>query len=172
VPRIQVVEHPDLQCEEGQLPTGQPPPYGLEGWCAAIDAGTLRQVMDGAYLRWYDADHVEQRGQYESDARIGTWVHYDPNGVVDTVGEFVDGVMSGTWRTYYPSGAAKSEMAFEAGRQTGPSVDWSADGRRVVVGSWALGERDGVWREYVDGQLTNERTYRMGVLQLEERIDP
>lgn len=171
VPKIIVVEHPELSCPEGTLPTGSPPPFGIEGWCVTIDEETNRIVMQGPYVKWYDDDdHIEQRGQYHHDERVGTWVHYSLDGAVDTVGDYVDGLMSGTWHTYWPSGKARSEMHFEGGRQTGESVDWSEDGATTLVGSWLNGERDGVWREYVGDTLVSERTYRDGLLTTEQRF--
>jgi hypothetical protein len=169
VPRVKVVSHPDLTCDEDRVATGDPPPDGNEAWCVTVDPLTGRLVLDGAYIKWYDADHIEQRGQHAMDHRVGTWVHYDESGAIDTIGDYVDGLMSGTWRTYWPDGTARSEMRFENGRQTGESVDWGPDGRTCVVGQWMNGERDGVWREYVDGELVNERTYRDGLLMAEQR---
>jgi hypothetical protein len=169
IPTVRRVSHPDLDCGPDRIPTGDPPPSGTEAWCVAIDDATHRVVLDGPYLKWYDADHIEQRGQNADDQHVGTWVHYGPDGTIDTVGDYADGVPNGTWRTYYPSGAVRSEMTWVDGRQTGESRDWGPDGRTCVVGQWLNGQRNGDWLEYVDNQLVHQRTYRSGVLVAEQR---
>lgn len=171
VPNIEVRPHPDLECGPNALPTGLPPPFGLEGWCVAITEDG-RVIQEGPHVRWHTPEQIAESGSYTANLRSGTWTVYDPSGALLSHGTYVDGLKEGMWRTYYPTGDRRSEGKYEHGAETGQWILWGEDGNSETVGEYWNGQRTGIWRDYVGGVRVRERTFREGLLMTDEQYLP
>jgi hypothetical protein len=168
VPKIPITEHPELECGPGRLPTGAPPPLGLEGWCVAIDErGNV--LADGPYVRWHDPEHVAERGENRLGRPAGTWTVVDPQGALLLHGAYTDGLKEGVWRSFYPSGHPQTEGSFHRGKESGQWVTWTEDGTGVTQGEYWNGVRTGIWTDHQHDQLVRRREYRDGNLVSDER---
>jgi hypothetical protein len=168
VPKIVIATHPELDCGTSSVPTGFPPPKGLEGWCVSITEDG-RVVQDGPYIRWHDPDHIAERGEFSDDHRSGTWTQYDPTGALLAHGNYSEGFKEGLWRTFYPSGQPHTEGRYEHGQETGQWVIWGEDGTTSVVGEYWNGLRTGTWWDYQGTVPVRERFYRDGIMTLDDR---
>jgi hypothetical protein len=161
VPKIPVAEHPELECGPSRIPTGAPPPLGLEGWCVMIDErGNV--LTDGPYLRWHDPEHIAERGENRMGRPAGTWTKLDPQGALLSHGVYADGLKEGLWRTFYPSGQRETEVAYHRGRESGSWMAWTEDGQGHTAGNYVNGVRDGIWVDYRDGAAVRRRVFRDG----------
>lgn len=171
VPTIIRVEHPALDCGPSGVPTGVPPPLGLEGWCVAITEDG-RVVQDGPYVRWHHPEQIAEQGNFTADRRSGTWTEYDATGALLSHGLYDDGLKDGLWRTFYANGQPHEEGKYERGHKTGQWIIWGEDGATSVVGEYWNGERTGIWRDYTGATRTRERIFRDGVMMTEEQYLP
>ncbi len=161
-PIVEEVQHPLLVCEEGQISTGAPPPFGRETWCVVIteDQQVVRQ---GPYLRWHDAKNVAERGQYDDGRRTGDWQEIHRSGFVGAEGAYVKDLKHGPWKMYFPNGSLDREGAFWNGKEDGEWTYHRSDGGRLV-GSWEAGSREGEWLVYDDrGHVTQKLVYKDGM---------
>ncbi len=167
---VDVQKHPELRCGEGDLPTGRPPPLGLEGWCVSV-APNGTTVRNGPYVRWHDMLVVAERGQHTDGRRSGEWTSYDHDGNVRESGTFVAGREEGSWTTYYADGAIADEGSMRAGERDGPWRFYDEEGRLDVEGSYLDGGRVGSWYDYDDaGFRVRQRIYEDGRMLADERL--
>lgn len=167
VPKIPIVEHPDLACGPDQIPTGAPPPLGLEGWCVIIDERG-HVLPDGLYLKWHDPERIAVKGENHLGRPSGTWTEFHTSGTLASYGAYSDGLKEGVWRTYFASGQPETEGTYHRGQQTDEWRFWTEDGRGSTEGRFLNGARDGQWRDYRDNELVRLRTYRDGNLVSDE----
>jgi hypothetical protein len=167
VERVEIVEHPDLQCPEGRLSTGEPPPIGVEGFCVVIqDDG--RPVRDGPYIRWFDAAHIQVQGEYTLGRESGSWRFFNQEGQLLAIGTYADGLRDGMWTNYFPGGPAESEGSYSRNQETGEWRLWDLE-RHLTIGQMLNGKREGLWRDYLpDGTPYRERMYVNGVMQTDQ----
>jgi len=167
---VDIQEHPELQCEEGDVPTGRPPPLGLEGWCARV-APNGTTTRHGPYVRWHDMVTVAERGQYTDGLRSGTWEAYDHEGNLRERGDFVAGKEDGAWTNTFADGSIFEEGDMRAGERDGRWRFYDREGRLDVEGSYADGRRVGPWYDYGDdGTRVRERRYEDGRMMQDQRL--
>ncbi len=161
---VERTEHPELTCERSTLPTGQPPPLGLEGWCVRVaDHGEV--MRHGVYVRWWEPDQVAERGQYLDGQMTGTWSQFDPQGVLVAQGPYAKGPRHGIWTTWFASGRIESQGEYLRGKAHGPWVYHSDLWGGRTEGTWVNGQRTGSWLDFgPDGEPRGERVYRDGRL--------
>lgn len=167
---VEAQEHPELRCEEGNLPVGRPPPLGLEGWCARI-ARNGTPIRNGPYVRWHDMLTVAERGQYTEGQRSGDWEAYDHEGNVRERGSFVADKEEGEWVTYFADGSVMEEGGMRAGERDGRWRFYAEEGHLEVDGTYAAGKRVGLWVDYdANGTAIRERSYEQGRMVRDERL--
>jgi len=167
---VEAQEHPELRCDEGNLPVGRPPPLGLEGWCARI-ARNGTPIRNGPYVRWHDMLTVAERGQYTEGQRSGDWEAYDHEGNVRERGSFVADKEEGEWVTYFADGSLMEEGGMRGGERDGRWRFYAEEGHLEVDGTYAAGKRVGLWVDYdAKGTAIRERSYEQGRMVRDERL--
>jgi hypothetical protein len=162
--------HPELDCAEGDVPTGRPPPLGLEGWCARV-ARNGTTTRHGPYVRWHDMVTVAERGQYTDGLRSGSWERYDHEGNLRERGAFVAGKEEGNWTSFFADGSVFEEGGMRAGERDGRWRFYDLEGRLDVEGTYADGQRVGAWYDYDDaGTRVRERRYEEGRMVQDQRL--
>lgn len=169
-PTVRMAGHPDLICPMGSMPTGTPPPMGIEVWCRRLDPDGRTWVRHGPSLSWYrvpdgTAELRSAEGSWESGKRSGLWVEWYENGNPKTRGSYTQGVKEGLWTTFHPDGGRAAEGHYVAGVEQGTWTFWDAASTWRAEGEFVLGHRDGVWLEYgASPEPVRERLYRGGEL--------
>jgi antitoxin component YwqK of YwqJK toxin-antitoxin module len=70
------------------------------------------------------------------------------NGVIKTLGNYVNGKMDGQWYSWYSTGKPWSETFFEKGIKSGPTKTWYDNGSLRYEGQYAKDAQTGTWKYY------------------------
>jgi hypothetical protein len=163
-PPVEVHKNPELRCAPGDLPTGRPPPIGLEGWCVRV-ARNGAVSREGPYVRWHDMVIVAERGAFTEGKRSGMWSRFDHEGKLREEGEFAADLEEGRWVRYRADGSVQDEGAMARGEPVGEWRFYADEGWLQTVGSYVEGQRAGRWVDLDEtGREIRERVYADGRL--------
>lgn len=126
---------------------------------------TAERRPNGIWTHRYPSGKVRSIIEYESGIRNGPFVHLDANGSVLSGGRFESGDKAGLWIEAAEGscdavlganvGPLKELMKHYGGYLPLPTVCEEAPTRAgVLLGEYDDGQRDGLWRQYVDGEIT------------------
>ena len=131
------------------------------------------------------AGKVISEGQMEGKNYIGEWKYYQKtNDKLLTLENYTDsGILSGERFVYYPNEQIAEKQVYKNGKLNGVSVGYSDKnvvlnelayvddelhgmakyysviGDLIVDGQYKNGRKDGVWKYYEDGKLTEEKDF-------------
>lgn len=71
---------------------------------------------------------IFMKGKGEDAEKVMEKVYY-PNGQMEYVGHFMNGVEHGEWKYYYEDGTPKSSETWENGLENGRFIDYAPDGQ-------------------------------------------
>ena len=60
---------------------------------------------------------ANQRPINDKGQQHGQWVLYTKNGLLDTIGEYINGQQHGLWTWYFESGSVKAHITFDMGKR-------------------------------------------------------
>ena len=117
-------------------------------------------------------------------ARDGVWNYWYPNGTLQRVEEYSNGLMTGKWYGYFDNGKQTHQIDFTTGKavyyfsngqkqsegkmlsdmvQEGPWIGWYQHGVKNFEGNYVNGVKDGLWLWYdIKGRKTDEQTFQGG----------
>jgi len=73
-----------------------------------------------------------------------------------------NGFRHGPYRAWYDSGDLHHRATYTGGKLHGGSVKWDKSGNVLETGSYALGEKVGLWETYAEGKVQFRGEYRDG----------
>ena len=130
-----------LDCPDGAVRRGSPPPDGLRAWCELPDGRE-----HGPMKSWYDDDHVKTAGGYFQGRPHGHWQSWDEHGALRSEGDYERGEMVGTWTTFYTDGQKATEIRYDGDKADYAS--WHSNGKPQREGQFLGGEETGTWTEW------------------------
>ena len=104
-----------------------------------------------------------EKGKWGSDPFVkdGSETTRHPNGLLQTQGNYKQGLRDGPWYSWYPSGLPWSETSFENGLKTGPTKTWFSNCKLRYDGFYAKDKPTGHWKFYDEtGKLVQEKQYK------------
>lgn len=148
-----------------------------------IDESGQRQ---GAWKEFYEGGEVYGEGSYLNNKRTGAWKYFYRDGKTEQQGTYnAAGKPDGVWKWYYESGNLKREEQMRNGLADGLMQEVSDSGTVItkgnyiegeedgewfyevnddkVIGSYVNGKKEGVWKQYYNGQLYYEGNYVEGL---------
>lgn len=156
------IEHPDLQCADGLIGAGNPPPAGTEVYCARWSPdGSL--TKHGAYISWHTPNRRASKGDYLEGKRNGSWVFWHATGSPEKQGSYVLDKMDGDWEFFHTDGTPSARGGYVAGKEHGEWTYWNDDSTRRTEGRWREGLKEGTWVTYnQDDVPVSEANYSNG----------
>lgn len=104
------------------------------------------------YAAYYDNGQKKVQGNRDGKTKLGEWTYYYDNGEVMREGVYQDGVPVGEWTEFYRNGQEKSVVAYvikgEDSFRNGVWVEYHKNGAQKITGSYRLGRKAGLWKEY------------------------
>lgn len=123
-----------------------------------VDAqGNLRE--DGN--EFYPNGKLKSKGRYYKGKKWGTWTYFYPDGNLQQEGEYRNGKADGTWVWYYPDGQVRLEQEYYEGKPDGKSTEYSPDGKIIAQGQYMEGLEEGKW-VYVQQDMKTQGSYAGG----------
>lgn len=108
-----------------------------------------RTTKNGEYIHRYDNDKIWTIGQFKNDEKDGEWKSYHfPEGSLEKLSYYDDGVATGTWSEYRTDSTKWSEYTFnDEGELHGNLTYWNKEGEvsKILI--------------YEDGELLKTKTF-------------
>jgi len=110
-------------------------PYLLVPVLCSISVFAFSQDLERHIVRKYPDGKAKvvvyvPKGATSSNSRVKEEVYF-PNGKLDYVGHYKNGVEHGKWTYYWESGKIKSEEFYIKGLEEGIMWDYDQDGRKI-----------------------------------------
>lgn len=92
----------------------------------AQDRYVMKKFDDGSpYIVWYVVDNGKKKVKVKEEV-------YYPNGKLDYVGNFKDGIEHGQWTYYYETGTKKAVEVWNKGKEVGIFYEFNPDGSLLL----------------------------------------
>lgn len=134
----------------------------MDGW---FEDSALK-IRNGFFTYYHPNKQLKSMGAYKKNKRVGRWVSFHPNGMLDDSTVYNDeGRPIGVSLKFHPNGyPADSTIRYEDG--TGVKVTWTDNGRQSSAGRLsARGKPHGKWIYFhPNGVKSAEETYDDSVL--------
>ena len=161
-----------LDCPPDTRLEKQVSPDGTASFCARVLGGNPTvdvqpaQARFGPTVEQYPGGGIRARGEYENDARHGSWTYFDTSGAKVGEGSFVRGRRTGRWIQWARGGNVRTEVEYVEGDLEGP---WrNVRGLQTLgEGAFAKGLATGAWVSHVCGSnaVRQTLTYDAGKLE-------
>lgn len=116
--------------------------------------------LDGRVGTWLEFDvngRLRTRAEYKNDKLNGPWLHYHPDGSVETQGQMLDDMRIGEWKQFYINGAIRSIKNYKENRQSGSIQLFYQTGGIMAEGTFLEDYEEGPWKVYTpEGKLARE----------------
>ena len=83
--------------------------------------------------------------------REGTWLWWNENGEIETIGGFRLGKLDGTWTYFYPNGSLMLKGKYAIDKRNGNWTGYYEDGSKKFSGEYVDGVEAGLWQTYYKG---------------------
>jgi antitoxin component YwqK of YwqJK toxin-antitoxin module len=152
-------------------------------WIDRYDNGQKKskgEYFNGAkinkWVYWYDSTCSKgTAGQkmaietYSNDTdfgesiKFGEWIIWYPNGIKQSIGNYLYDRREGKWTEFYENGNKKDEGIYLYGKRKGKWFGWHDNKMKAFEGEYLCGNRIGTWFEWHEnGQLELECNYSVG----------
>lgn len=123
---------------------------------------------DGKSVEYNREGKVINEGEYIDGKKNGEWT-YEVGDHIEK-GEYIDGNRDGVWKHYYKKNEQlKFEGEYLDGTPKGEHVYYYPNGKKMLEGSYEMGERHGTWKRYDrTGRVILRIEYENGV---EKRVE-
>lgn len=154
-----------VNCPAGTVLRGRPPPQGKKLWCIDVARKSEgRAAREGPVVSWSChrcRDGAQLHGHYRGGERHGLWTLWREDGTKIDEGVWQDGKRTGRFEGWHAGGKPSFRKQYGAdGKLDGPAWYRYASGKRQREGTYKLGVRIGLWREWHEsGQLESEGAY-------------
>lgn len=121
----------------------------------------------GMWKEFYDDGSLKSEGRFDHDVRVGNWIYYHENSIVEQKGIYDSlGRPEGLWQWYYPSGSIQRKENFKNGLTDGELIEYDELGNIILKANYWRGMEDGYWNynigdhreegEYIEGMRDGE----------------
>jgi len=134
----------------------------------AEEAHYVRDSLDGERKFFFPNGRLESVEHYRNGVFHGKYRKYDENGNLLVEQEFADGAMQGLSLVYYPNGVLKEKYTIRDNEENGPFQEFYENGNIRTEGAYAPGKdgtaEQGELKEYDEnGQLVRIADCRDGI---------
>lgn len=129
-----------INCPEGTLLKGDPPPKGKTLGCESSDG-----VKEGPFRVWHTNGTLAEEGSYLHGKLNGKMTSWSAQGKKLAEGDYAEGELQGLWRRWHPSGDLKDEGRWENGVPAGEWTTYYPNGKRESRGEFLAGEKACFW---------------------------
>lgn len=149
--RIPFAEGKSLTCPENTkkaetLNTSYP-----EYFCVGTDG------KSGPWLEFDVNGRIRTRTEYVNDKINGQWIHYHPDGQIDTQGQMENDLRVGAWTQFYINGEKRSIKTYAGNKLNGPLKLFYQTGGLMAEGTFKDDFEEGPWKVYTpEGELARE----------------
>ena len=112
-------------------------------------------------VEYYPDGKLRCIGRYHKGKKTGMWKYFYPDGTLEQEGAFRNGQYDGHWTWYYPDGSIRIDQQYYRGKLDGPFIEYDAEGKVVARGSYLDGLEEGEWEYHLNGEKT-EGSYAGG----------
>ncbi|HZZ27497.1 MAG TPA: toxin-antitoxin system YwqK family antitoxin [Pirellulales bacterium] len=134
--------------------------HGLNGR-QYTDYGEFPRGQSWRYT--YEDGVLQTVGSYINDMREGLWISWHHNGKMETQGVMLDDQRHGPWIQYHPNGNKLSLGSYDHGREEGLWTFWYSDGQKEMEGRFVDGQMDGVWTTWTPSGEPSKIEFHQGL---------
>lgn len=129
-----------------------------------IEENYINGKREGEYKEYTEEGKLLITGEYVDDKREGIW-RYETNEYLE-IGKYSSDEADSLWKSYYmPGKIRRFEGAFLAGEPEGMHAGYHPDGKKMYVGKYIGGMKDGDWKFY------NEQEYNYLTITFKNDIE-
>lgn len=110
---------------------------------------------------YYADGKLKSKGSYFRGQKWGRWKFFYPDGTIQQEGEYKEGIPEGLWTWYYPDGNIRIEQEFYKGEPEGSYSEYDENGNIIASGKYIEGLEEGKWL-YVQGDMKIQGSYAGG----------
>ena len=114
-----------------------------------------RQIAGNQRFGWWrtfdEKGRLQEEQAWREDQPLGLVRRFHPNGGVQELGAYADGIKVGRWRTFDAAGRLLREEWWRGNKRderTRWSTVWHPDGKPAEAGPWLNNRQDGFWQAW------------------------
>ena len=126
-----------------------------------LSKGQMRNRKRLGIWEYYhsNTDAVMMRETYKDDILEGLKVTYFDDGTITDEVTYVSGKREGSYKLYSLKGIQLQDISFENDEPHGPAIYYNGKGEKIIEGGYKRGRKDGYWKYYTNGKLTEEKFF-------------
>lgn len=128
------------------------------------EAHYRNDTLDGERKFFHPNGKVERIEHFQNGVYAGKFQQFYENGQLQLEQEYVDGALEGLSTAWYPSGVMKEKVTLRENEENGPFTEWYENGKLKAVGSYIDGDNEQDSLKLYDtlGQLERVLMCQMG----------
>lgn len=128
------------------------------------EAHYTNDTLDGERKFFHPNGKVERIEHFQNGVYAGKFQQFYENGQLQLEQEYVDGALEGLSTAWYPNGVTKEKVTLRENEENGPFTEWYENGKLKAVGSYLDGDNEQDSLKLYDtlGQLERVLMCQMG----------
>ena len=118
----------------------------------------------GSWIFYHSTGNIKALGAYNNNGeRTGNWKWYSPNGALNEIISYEDGVIQKTNLQYHTNGELNYEIPYKNGEIEGTAKQFSNSGALIFEGEYENGQNNGFEKYYfLNGNIQYHYFYKNG----------